>query len=112
MPPEYPPGLASRDHATRQFGDKSTLTVHRLRPVVENDEFARFARRVVTAHSRRIATGDIEGLRDLDALGKAWDAAMRRAIGGLREAGYSWAEVARQLDVTRQGAQQRWGGER
>lgn len=112
MPPQSTPGLAPRGESTRPSGVKTGLTMHRLRPVVENDEFARFARRVVTAHSRRVATGDIEGLRDLDALGRAWETAMRRAIGGLREAGYSWAEVARQLDVTRQGAQQRWGGER
>ena len=96
---------------TGGFGVNGALTVHRLRPVVENDEFARFARRVVTAHSRRVASGDIEGLRDLDALGRAWDTAMRRAITGLRAAGFSWADIARQLGITRQGAHQRWSGD-
>lgn len=111
-PPAGAPAATPAALSARRSGVNGALTVHRLRPVVENDEFARFARRVVTAHSRRVSTGDIEGLRDLDALGRAWDAAMRRAIGGLRDAGYSWADIARQLDVTRQGAHQRWGGDR
>ena len=35
--------------------------------------------------------------------------ATRRAITGLRETGYSWADIALRLGITRQGAQQRWG---
>ncbi len=29
---------------------------------------------------------------------------------GLRGFGYSWAEIATRLGITRQAAQQRWGG--
>lgn len=112
MRPETASWAPPRAQAPRRSGVTGALTVHRMRPVVENDEFARFARRVVTAHSRRVAGGDIEGLRDLDALGRAWEAAMADAIRGLRGAGYSWTDIARQLGVTRQGAHQRWGGER
>ena len=55
--------------------------------MVENDEFGAFARRILAAHGRRVATGDIEGLRDLDALGRAWDQAMHAAIAGAARRG-------------------------
>ena len=35
--------------------------------------------------------------------------ATRQAIAGLRGFGYSWADIAMRLGITRQGAQQRWG---
>lgn len=37
------------------------------------------------------------------------DEAIAQAVTGLREAGYSWAEIAARLGITRQAAQQRWG---
>ena len=37
------------------------------------------------------------------------DEAIRQAVTGLRNAGYSWAEIAARVGVTRQAAQQRWG---
>ena len=80
-----------------------------VRPVVENDEFARFTRRILAAHGRRIARGDIEGLADLAALSAAVDTALSDAITGLRAAGFSWAEIGRRLGTSRQAAQQRWG---
>lgn len=89
----------------------SGLTVHRMRPVVENDEFARFARRVVTAHGRRVGTGDVEGLRDLATLDRAVQDATSTAVRGLRAAGFSWTDIGQQLGTTRQAAHQRWGGE-
>jgi DNA-binding XRE family transcriptional regulator len=30
-------------------------------------------------------------------------------VAGLRRAGYSWAEIASRIGITRQAAQQRWG---
>ena len=38
------------------------LTPKRPRPVTENSEYAAFARRILRAYSRRIATGDVESL--------------------------------------------------
>jgi DNA-directed RNA polymerase specialized sigma24 family protein len=78
---------------------------------VENDSYAAFLRRAVRAHGRRIAAGDVDGLVDLVALAFEVEAATRAAVVGLREAGYSWAEIAARLGVTRQAAHQRWGGE-
>jgi hypothetical protein len=37
------------------------------------------------------------------------DEAIGQAVLGLRGAGYSWAEIAARIGVTRQAAQQRWG---
>ncbi|MGC5030169.1 hypothetical protein [Micromonospora sp. DT229] len=81
----------------------------RRREVVENTEFAGFARRIIRAHGRRVATGDVEALRDLTALSAAIDQAITDAVIGLRAFGYSWAEIGSRLGISRQAAQQRWG---
>ena len=81
----------------------------RSRARVENDDYGAFARRIVAAHGRRIAAGDVECLRDLVALADEVDRATDVAVAGLRRVGYSWAEIASRLGVTRQAAQQRWG---
>jgi hypothetical protein len=80
--------------------------------VVENDDYARFARRVLAAHGRRIGTGDIEGLATLSRLAADVDTAMTDAVNGLRAAGFSWAEIAHRLGTSRQAAHQRYGGAR
>ncbi|MGW1062173.1 hypothetical protein [Micromonospora rubida] len=92
---------------------KKSLTPHlprqKRREVVENDEFAAFTRRIIRAHGRRVATGDVEALRDLLALSTAIDQAVCEAVIGLRAFGYSWAEIGQRLGISRQAAQQRWG---
>jgi hypothetical protein len=93
----------------RRSAVKGSLTSERSGLVVENDEFAGFARRILAAHGRRIATGDVEGLRDLAALHNAWEHATAAAVTGLRAEGFSWAEIGDRLGTTRQAAQQRWG---
>jgi len=88
---------------------KATLTARpRRRGVVENDAYAAFARRIVHAYARRVATGDVEALRAIVALSADLDAAIGQAVTGLRGYGYSWAEIAARLGITRQAAQQRW----
>ena len=91
---------------------KRRLTPGRTRRVVENDDYARFTRRVLAAHGRRIGTGDVEGLADLCRLADDVDTAMTEAVTGLRAAGFSWAEIAARLGTTRQAAHQRYGGAR
>lgn len=78
-------------------------------PVVENKEFAAFARRIIRAHARRVAAGDVEALADLVALAAQIDDAIGEAVNGLHTFGYSWAEIARPLGVTKQAAHVRWG---
>jgi hypothetical protein len=91
---------------------KRSLTPNRRRRVVENDEYTAFARRVLRAYSRRVAAGDIETLADMVGLLTDLETAIGQAIVGLRGFGYSWAEIGTRLGVTKQAAQQRWGGER
>jgi len=78
-------------------------------PRKTNAEFAGFTRRVIRAHARRVATGDVEALTDLVQLSRTVDRAVDDAVVGLREFGYSWAEIAGRLKISKQAAQQRWG---
>jgi hypothetical protein len=86
------------------------LTPNRKRWPVENDEYASLIRRVLRAYSRRVAAGDADALADMTGLAAELDEVISQAVTGLRAAGYSWAEIAARLRVTRQAAQQRWGG--
>ena len=94
---------------TVHFSVNQPLTLKRRSRVVENDEYAAFLRRVIAAYSRRVAAGDIEAITSMAALADHLDQATRQAITGLRDIGYSWADIALRLGITRQGAQQRWG---
>jgi hypothetical protein len=95
----------------RQNTDNATLSVDRRnRPVVENGEYAAFCRRILAAHARRIADGDIDGLAALVTLAGDVDQAINDAVRGIRAAGYSWTDVANRLGITRQAARQRWTG--
>jgi hypothetical protein len=80
----------------------------RYRRRVENDDYAAFTRRVLAAHGRRIARGDIEGLATLAQLAADVDDALNTAVTGLRRAGFSWTQIAHRLGITRQAAHQRW----
>jgi hypothetical protein len=80
----------------------------RNRRIVENDDYAVFVRRVITAYGRRIASGDIEGLATLAELGHELGDVLEHAILGLRDSGFSWADIATRLGVSRQAAHQRW----
>jgi hypothetical protein len=95
--------------AERRFTVNKLLTPNRPRRVVENDEYAAFIGRVMRAYSRRVAAGDIEAIANMTALAAQLDNAITNAVTSLREVGYSWADIARPLGVTRQAAQQRWG---
>jgi hypothetical protein len=88
------------------------LTAGHGSDLVENDEYAAFARRILAAYGRRVGTGDIEALAAMVALAEHIETAIRTAVIGLRSFGYSWTDIANQLGVSRQAAQQRWGGDR
>jgi hypothetical protein len=98
--------------STSPFTVKPGLTPgrrNRTRRYVENTDYAAFATRVIRAHARRVAQGDIESLTELTELAGQLDHAITEAITGLRAHGYSWADIATGLEVSRQAAQQRWG---
>ena len=88
---------------------KATLTPNRPGRVIENEEYAAFACRVLRAYARRVAAGDVEALSLMLGLSGQIDDAIAQAVTGLRGFGYSWAEIGDRLGITRQAAQQRWG---
>jgi hypothetical protein len=100
----YP--IEPRGHASDV---KTPLTAKRRRRVIENDDYAAFARRVLAAYARRVADGDVEALTLMTDLADEIDATIGQAVTGLRGSGYSWAEIGSRLGITRQAAQQRWG---
>jgi len=86
----------------------------RSRTTVENPAFAAFAQRILRAYARRVGEhADIEALADLVALSSVIDDAITDAVRGLRQASppYSWAHIGRVLGISKQAAQQRWGGD-
>jgi hypothetical protein len=99
---DQPPGAGDPDGRS---GVKAGFTPNRRRRRVENDEYARFIRRVVRAFARRVAAGDVDALADMTGLATELAEAIGHAVIGLRAAGYSWAEIATRLGVTRQAAQ-------
>ena len=103
---DHPTGASDR---ARRSSVRVRLTPNRKRRPVENDEYVSFIRPVIRACARRVASGDADALADMTGLATDLDEAISQAITGLRTAGYSWAEIAARLRVTRQAAQQRWG---
>jgi hypothetical protein len=101
----------ARPGAAGKRADNAVLSVPRQRSKpkakVENSKFAGFVRRIIAAHALRVAAGDVEALADLVKLSEAVDAAIVSAMVGLKEFGYSDAEVAARLGVTKQAVQKR-----
>jgi hypothetical protein len=94
------------------FPVKPALTPKRRtrdRRYVENTDYAAFTQRVIKAHGRRVAEGDIEALPELVEVTEQLDAAITTGITGLRAVGYSWADIALRLGITKQAAHQKWG---
>ena len=92
-------------------GVNRSLTPKRRKRVTENDDYAAFVRRAIRAYSRRVADGDIDALTGMTDLSADLDAAIGQAITALRaQYGYSWADIAGRLGITRQAAHKRWGG--
>jgi hypothetical protein len=87
---------------------KPALTRKRSRRHTENDEYAAFTRRVLRAYGRRIAAGDIDAIADLGGLLGEVETALGRAVTGLRDDGYSLADIGLRLGVSRQAVHQRW----
>jgi hypothetical protein len=82
----------------------------RTAPKAETTEYAAMLTRMVRSYSRRIADGNPSDLADAIKLQRTLDEAIGQAVANMRATtGYSWAELAVELGVTRQAAQQRFG---
>lgn len=76
-------------------------------PHRENGKFVAFVRRAIRAFARRVGDGDIEALADLVNLRADVDAAIDAALIGLRQFGYSHAEIGARIGISKQAVQQR-----
>jgi hypothetical protein len=76
---------------------------------IETDEYATSVERQILRWADRIATGEIDELGRLVDLDHLVEEARQRAVDGLREFGYSWAEIGRRAGMTKQSAHERWG---
>lgn len=88
------------------------MSTRRKRPKreVENDEYFSFARRILAAAGTRVADGDTVDLAGLVAIRRDMEAVEIAAVAKMRERhGYSWAEIGRDLGMTKQAAQQKYG---
>ncbi|MEJ7783158.1 MAG: hypothetical protein WKF96_00045 [Solirubrobacteraceae bacterium] len=97
----------------RQCGvGRGTPAVAAPLPRVETPDYAAMMRRMICAHGRRAAVGDVEDLTDLIELRELLDEQIAYAVRCSREhSGRSWADIARATNTTRQNAHQRWGSE-
>ncbi len=77
-------------------------------PRGDHSDYLAFVRRILRAASKRVGAADPEDLEELLGLRADLDEAIDRAVAGMRETGYSWAEIARATHTTRQAAHARW----
>jgi hypothetical protein len=71
---------------------------------VETPDYAAMLRRMVRAYGRRVAQESPEDLAEMLSVVDELERALRAAVAGQREAGFSWAEIGRGLGVTKQTA--------
>ena len=79
------------------------------RPVVENADYAQFLARILRAMARR-ASADIDALPMLAGAADEVEVLMAESVARCRAEGYSWADIGARLGISRQAAQQRFGG--
>jgi predicted DNA-binding protein (UPF0278 family) len=74
----------------------------------DHSEFIAFSRRIMRALSRRVSLADPEDLGEMLELAEELDACIVRAVAGLRESGFSWAQIGEATGTSRQAAHARW----
>lgn len=81
----------------------------RRRRQYDTDEFMKFARRIIRRAGERVADGDTADLALLVEVRKELEEIEARTVAAMRARyGFSWAEIGRDIGVTRQAAEQRY----
>lgn len=75
----------------------------------DHGDYAGMVRRTIRAFGRRLAKADPDDLELILAMRSELDEAIATAVMGQRASGFSWAEIARGIGMSRQAAFQRWG---
>ncbi|NYF29225.1 hypothetical protein [Microbacterium sp. JAI119] len=78
------------------------------RQTVETLDYIAFARRVIRAAGERCAEADDFELAELITLRDDIEAAITRAVVGLRNQGHAWQYIGDALGIKRQSAQERY----
>lgn len=81
----------------------------RRKRYTDTEAFGRMMERMLHAYGLRVGAADMPDLQQLLALQEVLDDITADAILALRATGYSWADIAETMGVTRQAAQQKWG---
>lgn len=91
----------------------TTQTTKRRRKEHESPDLVAMLNRVAKALVRRAAEGDLEAVSALREAERAMGNALVDAARAAHEEpnAYSWTEIGRELGMTRQAAQQRFGDE-
>lgn len=71
---------------------------------METPEYADMMARLVRRYGERVGQGDPVDLTRLREIQDSFDAALRVAVRGLHEAGFSWGEIGAAVGTTRQAA--------
>lgn len=83
-----------------------TAAAKRPKREYETDEYAAMVARLIRGLGRRLGDGDVEAIVYIADLETELDRVKYDAITGLRDFGYSWAEIAQRLGVSKQNVQQ------
>ena len=75
---------------------------------VETGDYLAMCRRVIRAAGERCGEADPFDLGELVTLRDSVEVAIAATVAGLRDNGYSWAEVGDGLGISKQAAQQRY----
>lgn len=75
----------------------------------EASDMAGMGKRVARAMARRAASGDVYALSAIVERQEALEVALVEGARGAHSFGYSWAEIAQEIGVTRQAAWERFG---
>ena len=78
----------------------------RQRREYENPDYAAFIARSIRSLGRRLGDGDVESIVLIANLEAELDRVKFDAITGLRDFGYSWAEIAQRMGTSKQNVQQ------
>jgi hypothetical protein len=96
---------------TEQVSETQTTKQRRSPRTRDKDvrDFLKMMRRMIRAAGKRIELEDPTELAMLIEMHAELDEVIARTARALHDSDFSWGEIGRQLGMSRQAAQQRWG---